>query len=94
MTNPSDDVEPEWWALIDKRAALREQFPPLAKVLHERPGCAQDIARQRSFRLASETRLVEEQKARWNQAVADNAARRLAQDIANYRDRRNGRKHV
>lgn len=30
--------EPEWWSLIDKDAAIAEQFPPIEKVRLERPG--------------------------------------------------------
>lgn len=29
---------PEWWSLIDRDAAIAEQFPPLEVVRRERPG--------------------------------------------------------
>jgi hypothetical protein len=49
----------DWVALIDKRAAVKEQFPRLQQVIHERPGCQVDRDRQaanRAANLASVTR--------------------------------------
>ena len=89
--------EPEWWSLIDKRAALREQFPSLAKVRSERPGCATDIERKRVFREAAELRKAAQAQARWDAAIAENARR--AQLIRNreykaYRTRQNEMKET
>jgi len=35
-------VERDWFQLIDKKAAGREQFPPLSRVIRERPGTSTD----------------------------------------------------
>lgn len=81
MTNRSEQVEdveadPWWWPLISKRAALREQFPPLSKVRSERPGCAADVERQRMFREETQLRKVKEEQARWDAAATENERRR------------------
>jgi hypothetical protein len=44
----------DWWVLIDKKAALREQHARLSVLLQERPGCAVD--RERQERLAIDNR--------------------------------------
>lgn len=36
----------DWWELIDKNAALKEQFPRRSTVERERPGTKADRARQ------------------------------------------------
>ena len=41
----------DWMRLIDKRAALSEQFPRLQKLMHERPGCQVDRDRQEHYRV-------------------------------------------
>ena len=40
----------DWWPLINKRAALKEQFPSLATVLKERPGTTTDREMQEFYR--------------------------------------------
>jgi hypothetical protein len=67
--------EPAWWSSIDKKAAMREQFPPLSKVRSERPGCRQDIERKRVFREAAELKRVREHEARWAASCEENARR-------------------
>lgn len=91
MTEPKHPIQPgdpEWWPLINRRAALSEQFPPLWKIRNERPGCAADRARQEAFRLESETRRTREAKARWDASVAENERRRLQADLDRYAARR------
>ncbi|MDF2507261.1 MAG: hypothetical protein K0Q52_1120 [Microbacterium sp.] len=90
------DLEPDWWCLIDKRAALREQFPPLSKVRNERPGCAADIERKRLFREEAELAKAREHDARWRRSCEENARRRRRQDArrnnAEYRQYREERR--
>lgn len=69
-------VDFDWMVLINKRAALKEQFPSLAKVRNERPGCAADIERQRVFREAAEMKAAAEHDRRWRASVEENARRR------------------
>lgn len=66
----------DWWDLIDKRAALSEQFPTLAKVRNERPGCKADQQRQTAYREASRIARERHEKALWEASVAENARRR------------------
>lgn len=61
--------------LIDKRAALREQFPSLARVRDERPGCRADNARQAFYREENQLSVIAEQQARWAASVEANQAR-------------------
>lgn len=70
----------DWMVLINKRAALREQFPPLQKLRGERPGSAQDMERKRRYREATELSRMREQQARWNAAVAENTRRKERAD--------------
>jgi hypothetical protein len=70
---PDLDAEPDWWCLIDKKAALREQFPSLSKVRHERPGCAADNERKRVYREAAELAKAREHAARWKRSCDENA---------------------
>lgn len=82
----------DWWELIDKRAALREQFPSLAKVKNELPGCKADRERQRVFqerraleKLARQERERELAEARML-AVRERAEReRQAREYKKYR---------
>jgi hypothetical protein len=73
-------MELNWLDLIDKRAALREQFPTFARVRNERPGCAADIARQEFYRAENRMSVAREQEARWEAAVAVQARRREVLD--------------
>lgn len=88
----SEGSDPPWWPLIDKRAAMREQFPSLTKVRSERPGCAADIERKRLFKEAAELKKVREQEARWKAAVEANAKRAQRRRNAEYRARRDERR--
>lgn len=65
----------DWLTLIDKRAALREQFPPVSKVIRERPGSASDARRQRL--IAEENQLSKSRAdlARWQESADRNARR-------------------
>lgn len=40
----------DWIDLVDKRAALKEQFPRLQALMNERPGCQVDRDRQARYR--------------------------------------------
>ncbi|MEI3845345.1 MULTISPECIES: hypothetical protein [unclassified Microbacterium] len=66
----------DWMVLISKRAALKEQFPPLRKVLNERPGCAADIERKRIFREAAVMKRAEADMARRRAALVEAERRR------------------
>lgn len=68
--------ELDWWSLIDKRAALREQRPNLRRLLNERPGCAADNARQATYREITRLRIEAEQHARWEASIDANTTRR------------------
>lgn len=85
----------DWWALIDKRAALKEQHPTIRKVLNERPGCAADKARQAAYREETRRLIQAEADARWDASVAENtrirerSAQRAANAAYNARQRTN-----
>lgn len=68
----------DWWHLIDRAAALREQFPPVSKLLAERPGSPlarrEDAAHQKRIHERREAR-VRAQLAAEEQAVLDAALR-------------------
>lgn len=66
----------DWMALIDKRAALREQFPPLSKVVRERPGSASDTRRQKLIAADNQEAKARAELARWQEAADKNARRR------------------
>lgn len=66
----------DWLNLIDKRAALREQFPPLSKVVRERPGSATDTRRQKLIAADNQEAKARAQLARWQEAANKNARRR------------------
>lgn len=65
----------DWLTLIDKRAALREQFPPLSKVVRERPGSASDMRQQKLIAADNQEAKARAELARW-QAASDKEARR------------------
>lgn len=44
----------DWVALIDRKAAIREQFPTLRRLMSERPGC--EAERQNRAVFAAENR--------------------------------------
>lgn len=66
----------DWMNLINKRAALREQFPPLSKVITERPGSATDTRRQRAIAEQNQMAKAETEIARWQASVDRNARQR------------------
>lgn len=66
-------TERDWTRLIDKRAAVKEQFPALRSLMNERPGCQVDRDRQARYR--EENRRSVEQAA-----AAAIAARRQEAD--------------
>lgn len=63
----------DWFPLIDKRAARREQFPLLRAVQHERPGCAADRSRQEYWRAANRRSVAAESQTRQDRERADEA---------------------
>lgn len=65
----------DWMKLIRKRAALSEQFPPLSKVLSERPGSASDARRQRLIAEANQMSKARHDLARWQESADRNARR-------------------
>lgn len=78
-------AELEWWRLIDKRAAVRENRPNLRRLLTERPGCAADNTRQAHYRAVTAERIARENQTRWEQAINENTRHReqLTQRAAN-----------
>lgn len=58
----------DWMLMINKRAAIREQFPPLSKVLSERPGSLTDRENKRRYQEAAELSKEREQKRRAEQS--------------------------
>ena len=89
---------PDWWVLIDKKAALRERFPPLAKVRNERPGCAADVERKRVYREMAELEKARQHTARWQLACEENERRARRAEVrrqnAEYKRLRDERKTV
>lgn len=69
----SDDFD--WLKLISKRAAVSEQFPPLSKVLRERPGSASDARRQRLIAEENQMSKARHDLARWHESADENARR-------------------
>lgn len=60
-----NDLPEGWWLkMISVKAAIREQFPPLAKVLLERPGSATDRENKRLYKEAAELSKEREQRLR------------------------------
>jgi hypothetical protein len=68
---PNDD----WLLFINKRAALREQFPTLRDVLKERPGSASDIRKQRQIAEDNQASKNRAARERWERSVEENARR-------------------
>ena len=44
----------DWLVLINKRAAIKEQFPSLARIRHERPGSEQDRDNRARFQIENQ----------------------------------------
>lgn len=65
----------DWLNLISKRAAINEQFPPLSKVLRERPGSASDTRRQRLIAEQNQMSKARHDLARWQESADKNARR-------------------
>lgn len=66
----------DWMVLINKRAALREQFPSLAVLKLERPGSTSDTRRRELIAADNQMSKARAELARWQEA-ADKNARRL-----------------
>lgn len=65
----------DWLNLINKRAALREQFPPLSRVILERPGSDSDSRRQRLIAEENQMSRVRHDLELWQESVNKNARR-------------------
>lgn len=65
----------DWLTLINKRAALKEQFPPLSRVILERPGSASDQRRQRLVREENQMSKARHELARFHESADRNARR-------------------
>lgn len=65
----------DWLTLIDKRAALREQFPPVSRLIRERPGSAADTRRQRLIAEENQLSKARHDLARWQESADRNARR-------------------
>ena len=76
----------DWLNLISKRAAISEQFPPLSKVIRERPGSATDTRRQRLIAEENQMSKARHDIARWQESVDRNARR--AEQLENEKRRR------
>lgn len=65
----------DWLNLINKRAALREQFPPLSRLILERPGSDSDNRRQRLIAEENQMSKARHDLALWQESVDKNARR-------------------
>lgn len=65
----------DWMVLINKRAALREQFPSLAVLKLERPGSASDTRRRELIAADNQMSKARAELARWQEAADRNARR-------------------
>jgi hypothetical protein len=68
----------DWLVFIDKRAALKEQFPPLRQVVKERPGTAADKAAKEFFHVDNRRSVTE---ARRRQATQEADADRFIREM-------------
>lgn len=66
----------DWMVLINKRAALREQFPSLAVLKLERPGSTSDTRRRELIAADNQMSKARAELARWQEAAEENARRR------------------
>lgn len=66
----------DWMVLINKRAALREQFPSLAVLKLERPGSTSDTRRRELIAADNQMSKARAELARWQEAADKNARRR------------------
>jgi hypothetical protein len=65
----------DWLNLINKRAALREQFPPLSRLILERPGSNSDNRRQRLIAEENQMSKARHDLELWQESVNKNARR-------------------
>ena len=65
----------DWLNLINRRAAMSEQFPSLSKVIRERPGSASDARRQRLIAEENQMSKARHDLARWQESADKNARR-------------------
>ena len=63
----------DWMQLIDRKAALREQFPALAQVRKERPGTPADRARNDYYHAENHASPQAHQHRLWEQSIEHNA---------------------
>lgn len=71
-----DSTQDDWWLkLISVKAAIREQFPPLSKVLQERPGSASDLENKRRYKESTELAKERAQRLRAEQSERRRANR-------------------
>jgi len=86
----------DWTQLIDKKAAAREQFPPLHRVIRERPGTNTDRA-NREFWAADNRRdyhpvTPTEQERDADQFIRAMRDKQQAEFLARFEQKRNERK--
>ena len=62
----------DWMQLIDRKAALKEQFPTLAAIRNERPGTAIDKARTEFYRAENHASQQRHQEHLWEQSIEHN----------------------
>ncbi|EIC09129.1 hypothetical protein OR221_0837 [Microbacterium laevaniformans OR221] len=62
----------DWMKLIDRKAALREQFPTLAQVRKERPGTTADRARNDYYHAENHASQQAHQHRLWEQSIEHN----------------------
>jgi hypothetical protein len=86
--------ERDWTPLINKRAAVKEQFPTLARVLTERPGCREDRARREFYAADNRMSVVRArdreraQEADADRFIAEMRERKRAKFLAAVREKR------
>lgn len=70
----------DWMQLIDRKAALREQFPPLSTLRHERPGTATDRARNDYYHTENHASQQAHQHRLWEQSIEHNTTLQARRD--------------
>lgn len=88
----------DWWVLIDKKAALREQHGRLSKLMQERPGCEVDRDRQHRYALDNRRSIAGAVYSRTDRElhdiedadrfIAEMEAKRRADFLARFEERR------
>lgn len=60
----------DWWPLINRQAAVRENTPDMRALQHERPGCKADRERREFYRAENQASKRAAEQAQWDSSVA------------------------